>query len=157
MQSFFLAARLYVLLTIGLLIVSTTDPTYLGKGLRKLLLPIEIVFMALAGLGFIPIVTEQLFNILNAQTVRGVGGSRLHRVKLLAMPLFVSSLRGTRTMGLACEARCFGAHQWNNFIEGFEMSQCNKLTLAGLLVLTVAAAVTRFGFGLGVALVGTTK
>jgi energy-coupling factor transport system permease protein len=153
----FLALRLAVPFTIGLLIISTTDPTYLAKGLRKLKMPIAIVFMVLAGLRFIPIVTEQLFHILDAQTIRGVSSSRLARSKLLMLPLFISSLRRTRTMGLACEAKGFGAHRWNHFIEDFKLSIPDKLVLLAVVVLTVITLVVRFYFGLGFALVGSLK
>jgi energy-coupling factor transport system permease protein len=153
----FLALRLAVPFTIGLLMITTTDPTYLAKGLRKLKMPIIFVFMVLAGLRFIPIVTEQIFYILDAQTIRGVGTSWLTRFKLLMLPLLVSSLRRTRTMGLACEAKGFGAHKWNNFIERFKMENIDKVILIVLVVLSIITLVVRFYFDLGFALVGTVK
>lgn len=153
----FLALRLAVPFTIGLLMITTTDPTYLAKGLRKLHMPIIIVFMVLAGLRFIPIVTEQLFHILDAQTIRGVGNSRMTRFKLLMLPLFISSLRRTRTMGLACEAKGFSAHRWNHFIEEFNLENTDKLILLALVVLTITTLIIRFYFGLGFALVGSLK
>ncbi len=156
-RGIWLAARLAVPLTTGLLIISTTDPTYLAKGLRKLRMPTEVVFMVLAGLRFIPIVTEQLYNIADAQTIRGVGNSRWERAQLLMLPLFITSLRRTRTMGLACESKGFGAKRWNDFYEEFHLQRADTALLAGLLVVTVTSLVLRFGFGLGVALVGLTK
>jgi energy-coupling factor transport system permease protein len=156
-RAIFLALRLAVPFTIGLLIITTTDPTYLAKGLRKLKMPIEFVFMVLAGLRFIPIVTEQLFHILDAQTIRGVGSSRWRRTKLLVLPLFISSLRRTRTMGLACEAKGFGAHRWDNFYEAFAIGKADIAMLSTMFVLAVITLVVRFYFGLGVALVGSLK
>ena len=153
----FLALRLMVPFTIGLLVITTTEPTYLAKGLRKIHMPISIVFMVLAGLRFIPIVTEQLFHILDAQTIRGVGNSRLTRSKLLILPLFLSSLRRTRTMGLACEAKGFGAHRWNDFIEDFKMGRTDIILIISLIILTIAVLIIRFYFGLGFALVGSLK
>jgi energy-coupling factor transport system permease protein len=153
-RGLFLAGRLAASLTIGLLVISTTDPTFLVKGLRKLGIPTAIAFMVLAGLRFIPIITEQLFNILDAQTIRGVGQSRVARTKLLLLPLFISSLRRTRTMGLACEAKGFGANRWNDFYEEFHFETGDKLLLFALLFLAVTALVVRFVFGLGTAGVG---
>lgn len=153
----FLALRLMVPFTIGLLMITTTDPTYLAKGLRKMRMPISIVFMVLAGLRFIPIVTEQLFHILDAQTIRGVGNSRLERSKLLMLPLFLSSLRRTRTMGLACEAKGFSAHRWNHFIEDFKMSWIDKVLILSIIILTIFVLIIRFYYGLGFALVGSLK
>ncbi len=153
-RGIFLALRLAVAVTIGLWVISTTDPVYLSKGLRKLGMPIPVVFMAQAGLRFVPIIMEQLFNILDAQTIRGVSSSRYERTKLLLLPLFITSLRRTRTMGLACEAKGFGARKWNNFYEVFEMQTPDKIVLAALIVLSVISIVVRFGFGIGVAGVG---
>ncbi len=145
----FLAGRLLVPVTIGLLIIATTDPTYLAKGVRKLGIPIPVVFMLLAALRFIPIIMEQLLNILNALSIRGMSGSRIKRTQLLLMPLFITSLRRTRTMGLASEAKAFGAGLWNNFYEDFHLGRNDKMLLAGMIVLALAALILRFGFGFG--------
>jgi energy-coupling factor transport system permease protein len=144
-------------LTIGLLIIATTDPTSLGKGLRKLRIPTPIVFMVLAGLRFIPIVTEQMLNILDAMTIRGVPNSRFQRSKLLFLPLFITSLRRTRTMGSACEAKGYGAQQWNNYYQNFQFSQTDKIVLVTLLILSILILYVRFGLGIGLATVGWTR
>lgn len=120
-------------------------------------MPIELVFMVLAGLRFIPIVTEQLYHIMDALTIRGVGSSRWQRSKLLMCPLFLTSLRRTRTMGLACEAKGFGAKKWNNFYEDFKLSKADIFVLLFLFILMVTSLVVRFYFGLGFALVGSLK
>jgi energy-coupling factor transport system permease protein len=153
-RALFLSLRLLAPLTIGILVIATTDPTYLAKGLRKLGLPVAAVFMVLAGLRFIPVVMEQLFNILDAMTIRGIGSSRIERTKLLILPLFITSLRRTMTMGLACESKAFGARKWNNFYEEFKFDWPDVLLLIAIGVLFVGALVSRFGFGLGVADVG---
>ena len=156
-RGLYIAGRMLVPLTIGLFIIATTDPTTLGKGLRKLKVPTAAVFMVLAGLRFIPIVTEQMLNILDAMTIRGVPNSRFERTKLLILPLFVTSLRRTRTMGSACEAKGYGAQKWNNFYQAFRLNRADKIMLITLLVLTLAIIYVRFGLGLGVATVGWTR
>ena len=102
-------------MTIGHLIIATTDPTYLAKGLKLLKMPTWAIFMILSGLQFIPIVTEHLFTILDAMTICGASKSRFQRIKLLILPLLINALRRTKTMGLATEAKSFGANQWKNF------------------------------------------
>ena len=156
-RGLFLAMRLAVTFTIGLLVISTTDPTFLAKGLRKLGMPISVVFMALAGLRFIPIIMEQLFNILDAQTIRGVSSSRIQRTNLLMLPLFITSLRRTRTMGRACEAKGFGARKWDNFYEEFKMNKADVAMIIFLIILAAVSLVLRFYYGLGVAGVGWIK
>ena len=144
-----MAMRLVTAMTIGLLVIATTDPTYLAKGLRKLRMPAAIVFMMLAGLRFVPIVTEQLYNILDAQTIRGVGGSRVERTRLLLLPLFVTSLRRVRSLGLATEAKGFGAQRWNDFYEELKLGLPDLMIMAGLALLILASLWVRFGLGLG--------
>jgi energy-coupling factor transporter transmembrane protein EcfT len=156
-RGLFMAMRLMVPLTIGLLVIATTDPTYLAKGMRKLGTPIELVFMTLAALRFIPLMTEQLFNILDAQTIRGVGESRVQKTKLLLLPLFITSLRRTRIMGLACEAKAFGKRTWNNFYEELILTTTDKIVLVTLAVLTILSIFVRFGLGLGTVPIGWIK
>jgi len=156
-RGLYIAGRMLVPLTIGLFIIATTDPTSLGKGLRKLKMPTSIVFMVLAGLRFVPIVTEQMINILDAMTIRGVKGSRIERTRLLILPLFVTSLRRTRTMGLACEAKGFGAQKWNNFYQDFVLGRTDRFILAVLILLSLIIVYLRFVAGLGVATVGWTR
>jgi energy-coupling factor transport system permease protein len=148
-QGFYMAMRLVTSFTIGLLVISTTDPTYLAKGMKRLKMPTAIVFMVLAGLRFIPIVMEQLFNILDAQTIRGVSNSRIERTKLLILPLFITSLRRVRALGLATEAKGFGASRWNHFYERLRLGWLDKAILVALLVLLLASLVVRFGLGIG--------
>lgn len=148
-QGLWMAMRLVTSFTIGLLVIATTDPTYLAKGLKKLKMPTAVVFMVLAGLRFIPIVLEQLFNILDAQTIRGVSSSRIQRTKLLMLPLFITSLRRVRALGLATEAKGFGASRWNDFYEELRLEWPDKAILVGLVVLVVASVAVRFGLGLG--------
>ncbi|HKZ53863.1 MAG TPA: energy-coupling factor transporter transmembrane component T [Anaerolineales bacterium] len=156
-RGLFLAMRLVAPMTIGLLVISTTDPTYLAKGLRKLGMPVAAVFMVLAGLRFIPIVTEQLFNILDAQTVRGLSSSRIQRTRLLVLPLFITSLRRTRTMGLAAESKGFGSRTWNEFYEEFKLGWADKAMLLLLAVVFFGSLYVRFVLGYGTAPVGWLK
>lgn len=148
-KGLFLAGRLLVPVTIGLLIISTTDPTYLAKGIRKLGIPTPIVFMLLAALRFIPIVMEQLNNIQDALSIRGMSGSRIKRTQSIILPLFITSLRRTRTMGLASEAKAFGSGRWNSFYEEFYMGRNDKILLYTIILVSIVAIVLRFGLGFG--------
>jgi energy-coupling factor transport system permease protein len=156
-RGLYIAGRVGVPMTIGLFIVATTDPTNLGKGLRMLKMPSAVVFMVLAGLRFIPIVTEQMMNILDAMSIRGVRQSRFERTKLLILPLFITSLRRTRTMGSACEVKGFGAGAWNHFYQDLRFKRVDWVILILLLVLTILFLYIRLVLGLGSATVGWTR
>ncbi len=60
-------------------------------------------------------------------------------------------------MGLACEAKGFGAHRWNNFYEDLKMRSADYGVLTALALMTAFALVLRFYFGMGFALVGSLK
>jgi energy-coupling factor transport system permease protein len=144
-----LAGRLMVPMTIGLLMVATTDPTHLAKGLKRLKMPAALVFMVLAALRFIPILAEQLFSILDAQTIRGVSRTRFERTKLVIMPLFLTSLRRVRALGMAVEAKGFRANRWNDFYEELRLERTDKVIMVGIALLIVASFIVRFGLGFG--------
>lgn len=156
-RGLYIAGRIGVPMTIGLFIVATTDPTSLGKGLRLMKMHGSVVFMVLAGLRFIPIVSEQMMNILDAMSIRGVSRSRIERTKLLILPLFITSLRRTRTMGSACEVKGFGAGAWNNFYQDFRLKRIDWAILILLLILTIFFIYIRLVLGLGSSTVGWTR
>jgi len=157
-RSLFLGLRLVVPLSTGLLLVSTTDPSLLAKGLRKSGVPTSICFLLLVGLRFIPIVFDQLYNISDAMTIRGVAGKGFggfaRRSRLLLLPLFLTSLRRTRVTGVACECKGYGSGSWRTFLEEFKLSGRDKAVVVISLFLLVASFWVRFGLGLGWSAIG---
>ena len=157
-RALFLGLRLIVPLTTGLLIICTTDPSILAKGMRKLGVPLIVDYLLLVSLRFIPIISEQMYNIQNAITIRGVAGKGpgfiVKRFKLTLMPLFVTSLRRTRVTGIASECRGFGAGKWNVFYEEFSLKKSDYGIIAYSLVIITGSFFVRFGLGLGWSAIG---
>ncbi len=60
-------------------------------------------------------------------------------------------------MGLACEARGFGANQWNNFYEDFRLALPDKFLMVVSALLAILFLYLRFGLGMGLAGVGWIK
>lgn len=137
-----------------LVLICTTDPAQLAKAMMKLKMPIQVAFMMLAALRFFPVVSEEMGNIVTAQTIRGVerknAKENYEAFKLAALPLMVNSLRKSRTMGIAIESKGFGKRAWKDYYQELKFSKIDYLIIAFTTVCLIAAIVLRFGYGLGV-------
>ena len=90
---------------------------------------------------------------MEAQKVRGLDyktwKDRWNNFKFLLVPLFINTLRQSRTLGLAVESKGFGARKWNEFYRNFSMRRSDWMFLAGLAVFTIVILYVRFGLNLG--------
>jgi energy-coupling factor transport system permease protein len=132
----------------GILIALTTDPIMMARGLIKMGLPFEIAFMMLAGLRFLPLVTDEARNISDAQTVRGMRGS-LKRFKAAFFPLFLNSLRRAQRMGITIEAKSFGARNWKGFLRDVKIEPRDAILSTYAILMLITALYIRFGLGWG--------
>ena len=117
----FLVCRLVLLVTLSSMLTYTTTPVSLCDGLESLLTPLKWIrfpvhalalIMSLA-LRMIPILSDELDRIKNAQMARGAdfsSGNPFKRVKALIpilIPLLISAFRRADELGEAMEARCY--------------------------------------------------
>jgi energy-coupling factor transport system permease protein len=148
-----LGYRLILLLMPVMLIMATTEPTQMAKGLMKMGVPVSISFTILATLRFLPLVFEVTARVMEAQRVRGLTYTgwvdRLKNFKYLLLPLFINTLRSSRTLGLSVESKGFGARRWNEFYRDFQMQRADWLILAALVVISLASLYIRFVLNLG--------
>lgn len=136
-----------------IIIISTTDPALLAKGLMKMKVPINVAFMFLGTLRFFPLVFEELTNISNAQTIRGVNKKGLkgswNSFKLAMFPLLINSLRKSRTMGLAVESKGFSKMAWKEYYQDMKLTKVDWLAIAMTVIFFAAAIYIRYVLGLG--------
>jgi len=148
-----LGYRLLLLLMPVMLIMATTEPTQMAKGLMKMGVPVSISFTILATLRFLPLVFEVTARVMEAQRVRGLTYTgwvdRIKNFQYLLLPLFINTLRSSRTLGLSVESKGFGARRWNEFYRDFQMQTSDWLILFALAVITMAALYVRFVLNLG--------
>jgi energy-coupling factor transport system permease protein len=148
-----LGSRLLILLMPMVLVIATTEPSQLAKGFMKMGTPIVISFILLATLRFLPLVFEVAARVMEAQRVRGLNyktfRERINNFKFLLLPLFINTLRQSRTLGLAVESKGFGARKWNEFYRDFAMRQADWNILAVLVLFTGLALFISFGLNLG--------
>ncbi|WP_282172149.1 energy-coupling factor transporter transmembrane component T family protein [Cytobacillus firmus] len=136
-----------------IIIISTTDPALMAKGLMKMKVPINVAFMFLGTLRFFPLVFEELTNISNAQTIRGVNKKGLkgswNSFKLAVFPLLINSLRKSRTMGLAVESKGFSKMAWKEYYQDMKLTKRDWLAIAVTILFFAAAIYIRYVLGLG--------
>jgi energy-coupling factor transport system permease protein len=148
-----LGSRLLILLMPVTLVIATTEPSQLAKGFMKMGTPIVISFILLATLRFLPLVFEVAARVMEAQRVRGLNyktfKERVNNFKFLLLPLFINTLRQSRTLGLAVESKGFGARKWNEFYRDFAMHQSDWVILTTLVLFVIVVIYVRFGLNLG--------
>ncbi len=99
------------MLTMGLFVCWTSDPRQLLKALTAWRLPVQIAFMVVTALRFLPVLAAEAGEVLIALQLRsataaGRGGILLH-LPQIANPLLARSLRRAQTLSLTVISRGF--------------------------------------------------
>lgn len=148
-----LCYRQFIPMFLGILLVAVTEPSKLAKGLIRIRVPVEVAFMILGVLRFFPLLFEEASNILDAQTIRGVRRRTLREkvesIRVMALPLFINSLRRSRTLGLSVETKGFGARSWRAFYDDMKLSRLDWVVLVFMVVFTLALLYVRLVLKLG--------
>ncbi|MDD2553521.1 MAG: energy-coupling factor transporter transmembrane component T [Desulfotomaculaceae bacterium] len=132
------------------LFVSTTDPNKLAYALMQVGLPYRYGFMLITSLRFIPVFTQELTIIRNAQMAKGIDlegvtpGKALRAVKYLLTPLVICALNKVDYLAVSMESRAFGLFPGRSYLfeqsvdkkEWLFLAACTVLLLAGGLFLT---------------------
>lgn len=120
-RSFYMMARILMLISGTFLLTYTTSPISLTDALESLLNPLkkirvpvhELAMMMCIALRFIPTLIEETDKIMSAQKARGAdfeNGKLTDRVKALVpilVPLFISAFRRADELATAMECRCY--------------------------------------------------
>jgi energy-coupling factor transport system permease protein len=144
-------ARFVELLFLTSLLTNTTPLTDLTHGIEAMLRPFghlglpahELSLVATVALRFLPLLAEQMENILKAQASRGAriaqGGrlrfiSTARQMAVLIVPLFLDAFRRAEDLILAMQARCYvGGKNRTSYIS-------LKFTVADYVVYAVVLA-----------------
>lgn len=121
MLAIYVTIRLILLMLCAALLTNTATPTRLMDGLESILRPLnkikvpvqEIALMMSIALRFIPTLVEEMDVITKAQMARGVDfqtkklSRKVKQVYAVFVPLFLSTIRRSRELAEAMEARCY--------------------------------------------------
>lgn len=115
----FSISRVLIILTAimaGIFFVSTTRVEEFVLGAIRLGLPYRVGFAISIAMRLVPLIISSVFAIAEAQRSRGLdldSGNILQRLRKyipLLVPVFISAIRNINTLGMALEARGFGAY-----------------------------------------------
>ena len=154
----FLALRLVYLVTGSSLMTFTTTPWRLTDGLEQGLhfltyfrVPVhEFALMMAIALKFIPILTEEMNRIMDAQLSRGAdfeSGNILERGRKLMpllVPLFVSAIRRASDLSMALEARGYSAGKKRTRLHPLCYGRIDYIAYGLILFYMAAMAVLTF-------------
>ncbi len=141
-----------VVLTAIVFMLTTDQKKFVVSAIQVMKIPISVAYMEMLALRMAPLVEEELVNITDAHTVRGMDlyaegiRKKLEKYKLLLIPLFVRVVKTLgEQMAITLESRAFGAYKEMTFVEQLRPS---KKDLAFLLVwVAIFAAVLVVGAG----------
>ncbi|MCL2099969.1 MAG: energy-coupling factor transporter transmembrane protein EcfT [Oscillospiraceae bacterium] len=121
-QGFVMVFRMLgALLPISILIMVTPTNDLSLAFVRYFRVPYKYAFAVTATLRFIPMLTGEMEQIIQAQTARGCdldrGGpiKKFGRIVPLSVPLLASSVKKTEHMAISLEVRGFGAEQRSSY------------------------------------------
>jgi len=139
-----LAARVAVIILYSLAFVATTSPRDLAVALSASLhVPYIYSFMSFVTLRMMPLLARDLENIRAARLVRGYKPPRspVARLASLLSPLLAVAVRRSVYMGLAMEARGFGAYPDRSYVDPPRFTRLDALFAAAAAALMAALAV----------------
>ena len=153
---FSIARTLLILLMIsdGIILISTTRNEELVLGLIRLGLPYRVGFAISTSLRLVPTIVASLQTISQAQRSRGLdldSGNLLERIRKfvpLLIPVFISTIRSTNIFGMALESKGFGAREDRTFYLELKMRPADYAVLT-FAILFVIASLLAYAFGYG--------
>jgi len=138
------AARILNVMFSSMVFVWVTNPRDFVTGLVWLGVPYRIAFTIFVGLNYIPILTNEIGYIRDAQRLRGLrrdrsprGLLRSYRAYLVA--ILLRSLRRAQTTAFALDSKAFGAHRERTYLNPFRWTVGGLIWL-GLWVLIVVGS-----------------
>ena len=149
-NAIFMALRIMLLVTTGLMLTYTTTPNQLTDGIESLLKPLKalkvdihsLAMIMTIALRFIPILIEEVDKIMAAQKSRGAdmeSGGLIKRVKAIVpvlIPLFISSFRRANELADAMECRCYRGGEGRTKMNVSHLGKNDYLALCLVIVYT---------------------
>jgi len=147
------AARIVNVMLSSMLFVWVTNPRDFVTGLIRLGLPYRIAFTIFVGLNYIPILTNEIGTIRDAQRLRGLRRDRSLRGLLRSYGAFLiavllRSLRKAQTTAFALDSKAFGAYTQRTYLNPFRWSAGGLIWLAIWLAIVMVSLYAAFGLHL---------
>jgi energy-coupling factor transport system permease protein len=145
-----LGFRLFVLIMLMPTFVMTTTVNEMALGMVRLGLPYRIAYLATTSINMIPSLQDEARTIMDAQKMRGFSvfeegrfRDKMKAYPALVVPLVIGAMRRAQAMGVAMDARAFGARKERTYRKTLHMTKLDwvsSILLILLAALLVAGA-----------------
>jgi energy-coupling factor transport system permease protein len=143
--------RLIALMALSPMLTMTTELNILALGLTKLGLNYKGAYITTTAINLIPALEDEARAIMDAQKLRGMRAfeegnffDKLKAYPALAVPLVIGAMRRAQMMGIAMDARAFGAYPTKTYMENIEMSPRDYIALAAGIAYSALALTLNF-------------
>lgn len=133
---FNMVLKYLTIIPVGLIFLSTTDPSEFAASLSKLGISYRISYSIAIAMRYIPDIQRDFIEISQAQQARGIDMSkkeklwpRLKNMGAILMPLIFTSLERIETISYAMELRAFGKHHKRTFYSARPFVKQDKIVL----------------------------
>ncbi len=155
-----ISLRMCVLISLIPLLTTTTKTEEIVLGLVRLKLPYKYAYMGTTAMNMVSTFTDEFQTVRNAQLLRacttfeeGKFWEKLKAYPALIVPLIIGALRRAQAMGVAMDARSFGARKTRTYIREIHWQNHDTVGVVIIvlsLVAMVAASYIASYFGIGV-------
>lgn len=142
------------IIPVGLIFLSTTDPSEFAASLSKLGISYRISYSIAIAMRYIPDIQRDFIEISQAQQARGIDMSRkekliprLKNMGTILMPLIFTSLERIETISYAMELRAFGKHGKRTFYSARPFVKRDAIALIAVGSLMILFLVITFSNG----------
>lgn len=147
------AARILNIMLSSMLFVWATNPRDFVTGLVRLGLPYRIAFTIFVGLNYIPILTNEMGYIRDAQMLRGLRRDKsikglFNQYKTFLVAVLLRSLRKAQITAFALDSKAFGATTERTYLNQFHWTTGGVIWLSIWVIVVVASLVAGIGLHL---------
>jgi energy-coupling factor transport system permease protein len=146
-----LGLRLIALIVLMPMLTMTTEVNILALGLTKLGLNYKGAYITTTAINLIPTFEDEAQVIMDAQKMRGMRAfeegkffDKLKAYPALAVPLVIGAMRRAQMMGIAMDARAFGAYPTKTYLESIKMSSMDYIAFAVVFAYSALALTLNF-------------
>ena len=151
--------RIFILTFLTSILTFTTSPLRLTDAFVNILCPFkkflpinEISIIFSIAMRFIPVLSEELRKIKQAQTMRGINFRSKNIFELiknylsLLLPIFISTLRRADDLALAMEARCYNPYVKRNSLKKLKFKTLDFSVLALVFIFFILSVLSNYFF-----------
>jgi energy-coupling factor transport system permease protein len=162
------ATRASAVFIVALILIMTSTPSQILRALRKVKVPILIIFSLVVAMRTVPRIFDSLDTAVKVQFMRGYGSNAPSFLKVFYLagaalsgivPAMTFLFRGARNTAISADTRAFRAFKDRTYIRPVVFSRGDYIMfgiIAALIIMTVVANMYGFGRGIPYAAVGST-